>query len=158
MVYNPPDELDPPVLIELAFATALVMTTVLVHTACTAIVIAWMRSPLGQRWTLTHPVGRFASIGALVLGMSFVGFLESLTWAGLYLGVGAISDPNEAIYFALVTFTTLGYGDVTLAEEWRVLGAFESANGIIMFGWTTALVVAVLQRILSQPTRDSEAP
>jgi hypothetical protein len=145
------------VLTELAFATALVSTTVLVHSACTAIVISWLRSPLGQRWTLSHPVGGFVTVGALVLGMSFVGFLESLTWAGLYLGVGAISDPNEAIYFSLVTFTTLGYGDVTLAEDWRVLGAFESANGVIMFGWTTALVVAVLQRILSRPPRDSEA-
>ena len=70
-------------LTELAFATALVLATVLVHSACTAIVIAWLRSPRGQRWTLTHPVGRVATIGALVLGMSFVGFLESLIWAGL---------------------------------------------------------------------------
>jgi hypothetical protein len=145
------------VLTELAFATALVLTTVLVHSACTVIVISWLRSPRGKRWTLSHPVGRVAAIGALVLGMSFVGFLESLIWAGLYLGVGAISDPNEAVYFSLVTFTTLGYGDVTLAEDWRVLGAFESANGVTMFSWTTALVVAVLQRTLSQATRDSEA-
>jgi hypothetical protein len=46
-----------------------------------------------------------------------------------------------------VTFTTLGYGDVTLGPDWRMLAAFEAANGLIMFGWTTALVIAYMQRI-----------
>ena len=58
---------------------------------------------------------------------------------------------RDALYFSLVTYTTLGYGDVTLNAEWRVLAAFEAVNGIIMFGWTTALIVAVVQR-LSSPT------
>ena len=41
----------------------------------------------------------------------------------------------------MVTFTTLGYGDVLLNERWRILGSFEAANGIIMFGWTTAIII-----------------
>lgn len=53
------------------------------------------------------------------------------------------------MYFSMVTFTTLGYGDITLGGDWRLLASFEAANGIIMFGWTTALIVAYLQRMIS---------
>ena len=45
----------------------------------------------------------------------------------------------------MVTFTTLGYGDIVLDENWRLLASFEAATGIIMFGWTTAIVLASLQ-------------
>ena len=47
----------------------------------------------------------------------------------------------------MVTFTTLGYGDVLLDENWQLLASFEAANGMIMFGWTTAIIIAVVQRV-----------
>ena len=79
--------------------------------------------------------------------MSAAAFLESMLWAGLYLMVGALPTMSEALYFSLVTFTTLGYGDITLHEQRRMLGAFQAANGILMFGWATAIIVAVAQRV-----------
>jgi voltage-gated potassium channel Kch len=54
------------------------------------------------------------------------------------------------MYFSIVTFTTLGYGDVLVAEQWRILAATEAANGIIMFGWTTALIVYFLGQLRSR--------
>ena len=54
---------------------------------------------------------------------------------------------EAALYFSMVTFTTLGYGDVLLDERWRLMAAFEAANGIIIFGLSTAVVVAVVQRV-----------
>ena len=68
-------------------------------------------------------------------------------WAHAYLRVGAIEQLETALYFSMVTFTTLGYGDVTLSPDWRLLASFEAANGIMMFGWTTALIAAVIQRL-----------
>ena len=52
----------------------------------------------------------------------------------------------------MVTYTTLGYGDIVLHERWRVLASFEAANGIIMFGWTTAIVMAVIRQVYFSPT------
>ena len=66
----------------------------------------------------------------------------------MYRTLGALSDLEEALYFSTVTFTTLGYGDVVLQPSWRLLASFQSVNGIIMFGWTTAVIVALVQRIL----------
>ena len=73
--------------------------------------------------------------------------LEASAWAAAYLMLGAISGVEPALYFSVVTFTTVGYGDVVLTPEWRLLGSFEAVNGIIMFGWSTALVIAVVQRV-----------
>jgi hypothetical protein len=85
-------------------------------------------------------------VSALVLLMSLAACLESVLWASLYVMADALPDLGTAFYFSLVTFTTLGYGDITLEPGWRVLGAIEAANGTIMFGWTTALIVAFVQR------------
>jgi len=86
-------------------------------------------------------------VAGLVVCMFLVSLLDAVLWAHAYLGVGAIEQLEEALYFSMVTFTTLGYGDVTLPPDWRLLASFEAANGIIMFGWTTALVAAVIQRL-----------
>ena len=67
----------------------------------------------------------------------------------MYLALNALQSFEKALYFSMVTYTTLGYGDVILHDRWRLLSAFGSANGIIMFGWTTAIVIAAVQRIYS---------
>jgi len=79
--------------------------------------------------------------------MFLVSVLEVLAWAATYLALNAIQGFEQALYFSTVTFTTLGYGDILLDERWRLLASFEATNGIIMFGWTTAIVVAAVQRI-----------
>jgi len=61
-----------------------------------------------------------------------------------------IGSFEPAMYFSIVTFTTLGYGDVLVAEEWRILAATEAANGIIMFGWTPALIVNFVSKVREQ--------
>lgn len=82
-----------------------------------------------------------------VLVMFTVALLEALAWASVYLALGALKGLEQALYFSLVTFTTLGYGEIVLDERWRLLASFEAANGIIMFGWSTAIVMAVVHRV-----------
>jgi hypothetical protein len=94
-----------------------------------------------ERWM------KVSLIAALVLMMFVAALLEVSIWAATYLLVGAFSALEPALYFSTVTFATLGYGDITLNESWRLLASFEAANGIIMFGWTTALIFAVVQRL-----------
>lgn len=59
---------------------------------------------------------------------------------------------GPTLYFSTVTFTTLGYGDVTLDAGWRLFASIQAAVGTIMFGWTTAIVMAVLQRMATEHT------
>jgi hypothetical protein len=84
-------------------------------------------------------------IGEVVLVMANVSILEALLWAAAYVVLDEIQNLEQAFYFSMVTFTTLGYGDIVLDERWRLLASFEAATGIIMFGWTTAILITIVQ-------------
>lgn len=85
-------------------------------------------------------------VSLFVIIMFLASVVEVWTWAALYVAAGSFGSLEPALYFSTVTYTTLGYGDIVLDEVSRLLSAFQAANGIIMFGWTTALVIAVIQR------------
>lgn len=95
-----------------------------------------------------------------VLWLFLATVLEVWAWAVLYLLIGAAKTVEEAVYFSTTTFTTLGFGDITLDEQWRLLSSFEGANGLLMFGWSTALIFAAVQRVYEHdrtlPSRSSK--
>lgn len=72
--------------------------------------------------------------------------VEVWTWAFSLVALGAIPRLPEAVYFALVTYTTVGYGDVTLGPEFRVFGAMAAVTGLLAFGLSTAFLVAIVTR------------
>jgi voltage-gated potassium channel len=61
-------------------------------------------------------------------------------WAGFLVWRGALQSYDDAFYFSLVTFATLGYGDIVLAPGYRIFGALQAACGSLMLGWSTALI------------------
>jgi voltage-gated potassium channel Kch len=138
------------VLQQIAIGSALLFVTTLIHAGSTIAALWALRAFHADRRASGSRAARVLLTSALVLMMFYVSLVESLIWASTYLAVGAISDLEKALYFSTVTFTTLGYGDVVLDESWRILASFEAATGIIMFGWTTALIVAFISRILPQ--------
>lgn len=82
---------------------------------------------------------------AVILLFLFLGHLfQFATWAGLFVWLGEFADFSTAFYHSTVNFTSLGYGDIVMSEEWRLLGALEAANGVLMFGITAGLVLAVM--------------
>jgi len=136
------------VILQIAIGSALLMLTVIVHSVFTLMAVSAFGG--GRLERMTRRWMRTASVAVLVLMMFFATLLHASAWAATYVVVDAIQGFEEALYFSMVTFTTLGYGDITLAESWRLLAAFEAANGCIMFGWTTAIVVAVIHSFFNQ--------
>ena len=72
---------------------------------------------------------------------------EVAVWALFYLWKDAMPDLQAALYFSAVTYTTTGYGDLTLPEGWRIVGGIEALTGILMCGWSTAFFFAVVNRL-----------
>src|SRR5215475_13949041 len=72
--------------------------------------------------------------------------LEMLVWTLAYAIVGAAPGGSELLYFAFVNYTTLGYGDITPVPAWRLLGPMTAMNGILLFGWSTAVLFEVLRK------------
>ena len=74
--------------------------------------------------------------------------LEVFVWALAYAIVGAAPADSDLLYFAFVNYTTLGYGDILPAQAWRLTGPMTAMNGILMFGWSTAVLFEVLRKTL----------
>jgi hypothetical protein len=91
---------------------------------------------------------------AAVLVLMVAHFAEVLVWSLSYAVVGAAPEGTDRIYFAFVNYTTLGYGDVTPVERWRLLGPMTAMNGVLMFGWSTAVIFEVLQKVLMESGRE----
>ena len=98
------------------------------------------------RWRRDTIVWSLLSTGVMLMALHL---LEALAWAAalFMLPEGAkLKTFEEAFYFSMVTFTTLGYGDITLDPQWRLLSGVEAVNGILLVGWSTALLFTVVQR------------
>jgi hypothetical protein len=73
--------------------------------------------------------------------------VEIAAWAALFLAVGEFNDLPTAFYHSAMNFTTLGYGDIVMSREWRLLGPLEAVAGMLMFGISTAVLFAVIQTL-----------
>lgn len=134
------------VVIQLALATAMVLATILLHLVGLAALLLPIRRRAGddQPRALHREV---AGILAAAIGLFALHGAEIWAYAALYDLIGAAPDFETALYFSTSTYTTIGYGDVVLPEKWRLVGAIEGANGIILLGWSTAFFVAMVGRI-----------
>lgn len=78
-------------------------------------------------------------------------FGECVIWAYVYKWVGAVPKDTDLIYFAFGNYTTLGYGDVVPVPQWHMLGPMTALNGVMLIGWSTALVYDLLHRSVQTP-------
>jgi hypothetical protein len=74
--------------------------------------------------------------------------LEIFVWTLAYAVVGVAPEGSDLLYFAFVNYTTLGYGDITPMRAWRLIAPMTAMNGILMFGWSTAVLFEVLRKTL----------
>jgi hypothetical protein len=110
------------------------------------------RSRRFWRWTLL-----FIRVAGWII---FLHLIEISVWALFFDWRRAMPDLQSAFYFSAVTYTTTGYGDLVLPEEWRLVGAVEALTGILMCGWSTGFFFAIANRMFeAQPdSADSTAP
>ena len=73
---------------------------------------------------------------------------EVLVWSLTYAMLGVAPKGSDIVYFAFVNYTTLGYGDVTPVVRWHLLGPMTAMNGVLLFGWSTAVIFEVLRMTL----------
>ena len=82
--------------------------------------------------------------------MLFLGHLVQIgMWAIPFHLFGEFTDFQTAFYHSAVNYTSLGYGDIVMSKEWRILGALEAASGVLMFGVSTATFFAIMRHVFS---------
>jgi voltage-gated potassium channel Kch len=132
---------------QILLGSMLMIATTVIHSGCTMAALWGLRRVATRR---SGPQSKWLGVSVvagLVLMMFLAALVEVSIWAAAYLAHGALSGVETALYFSMVTFTTLGYGEIVLGEQWRLLASFEAANGIMMFGWTTALIFALVRAV-----------
>ena len=134
-------------LIQFLIASIIVVINTMIHAGGMAIGLNLFIMVHEKRLAMASMMTRSLVIGGLVLVMFVTTLVEASVWASTYIVLGAIPEFEKALYFSTVTYTTLGYGDIVLEDRWRLLSSFEAANGIIMFGWTTALINVAINQV-----------
>lgn len=125
----------------------MIASTVVIHVLGIIGLIIWLR---GQEKLVKQMHVYLAITVALVstiLCLFLIHTIEIWLWAALYIGLGEFVKMDQALYFSSVTFTTLGYGDVVLSDNYKLMGGLEAVNDIILFGVSTAVAFAALRTV-----------
>jgi hypothetical protein len=128
--------------------------TILIHALALIVIVHFIRRQ--------HRVGRIgvgfrhdvAVVCITTLLVSAAHLLEISIWALLFFFCGEFAQFAGAFYHSAMNYTTLGYGDVVMTPSWRLLGPLEAADGMLMFGVSTAIIVSVIQLMVRTRFRD----
>jgi hypothetical protein len=93
-----------------------------------------------------HDFGKSVAMVTTVLGLFLIHTTEIWLWAAVYFDLHALPSFEDALYVSTVTFSTLGYGDLTVVHQWRQLASLEAINGFILIGWSIAYLVSASTR------------
>ena len=137
--------------IPVVLSLAVIFVTILIHgigTAWSVQFLANKKSALEKQTGLNYALNILSLTAVFLMLLHFV---EIVIWALLFMFIPEIDQLTsfeQAIYFSMVTYATLGYGDITLGPNWRIMSGFCAMNGILLFGWSTAMFFSAVQKIL----------
>lgn len=119
------------------------------HALVTVVAVTIARSAV-PRHTRRPRLHLMSAMIAVAVVLKAAHMLEILTWAVTYHVVQAAAADADMLYFAFVNYTTLGYGDITPVREWRLIGPLTAMNGVLLFGWSAAILFEVLLKTLDR--------
>jgi|SRR5688500_15425939 len=128
---------------EIGIAAGIVSVCLMVHMAGILLMAEWL---LRRREDLERTASRKQTVLLLVTlfcGILILHLIQTTLWAVFYYAQNLFNDFETALYFSMVSFTTIGYGDVLLPQRWRLLGVIEGFSGVLLCGVSTAFIFAV---------------
>jgi hypothetical protein len=139
---------------QLLVSSAVSFGNIAIHAIVMAAVL-WVARVADERATSRPSLRLVAVMIATVSVLMAAHIAEVAVWSLAYLMVGAAPPGTDFFYFAFVNYTTLGYGDVTPIERWQLLGPMTAMNGVLLFGWSTAVIFAVLRSTMVTDRTDN---
>ncbi|WP_170463567.1 ion channel [Ruegeria arenilitoris] len=122
------------------------LVEIILLTLCTVMI-----NKLIERWENKGVI--LATAGPIATALAFIVLTHTIQvwiWAIVWVMYDVLPDWNTALYFSLVSFTTLGYGDIVLGEDLRIFGTFAAVTGLLAFGLSTAYMVALMTRVFQE--------
>ena len=135
---------------QLLIGTLIIVAMVIFHVACLVYLARWVE-PFKLKLQKSQAIfGLIAVIGCAIFAIISIHTIEAWGWAVIYYTLDEFNNFHDALYFSVVTSTTLGFGDFTLSSEWQLLSAFEAMGGLLLFGFSTAFLIHLIQSLLFQ--------
>jgi hypothetical protein len=134
-------------LVQMALGAGLVAVSVALHAIVLDRVVVHLKRRAAQRTHRPQGLRRFSVLVQAAVAAFLSHVLQIWIWAVTFRLVGEFDTLEAALYFSTVSFTTVGYGDLTASVEWRLLGSFEAAAGMLLFGLSTAFLFEVMVSI-----------
>jgi hypothetical protein len=138
---------------QLLVSIAVSVCNIAIHAIVMAAVL-WVARIASERVTSHRSFQLVAVMTATVSVLMVAHIAEVVVWTFAYAIVDVAPPGTDLIYFAFVNYTTLGYGDVTPLPRWRLLGPMTAMNGVLLFGWSTAVIFAVLRAVMTSQTEE----
>jgi hypothetical protein len=138
---------------QIIFGGAVSLGNIAIHALAMALVIRAARTAaaMPQHWPTLRLIGVMIATVAVLMAAHLC---EVGVWALVYAILDVAPEGAHRLYFAFVNFTTLGYGDIVPVPPWRLLGPMTAMNGVLLFGWSTAVIFQVLtQTLQSAPSK-----
>lgn len=132
---------------QLVLNAIVIAATTFIHGVFVAAAAAGFRAAKSRMQGMLRFLRDTAVLIILVLWLMFAHMLEIGLWAWVFYGHGMFDDWETALYFSGASFTTLGFGDVLLPHEWRLLSGAEAANGLLLFGLSAAFLFEAVRRL-----------
>jgi Ion channel len=134
---------------QILFGAGINICNIAIH-AIAMVVILRSRRTVHAR-VPSHPMLRLIGIMTAAVSLLMAAHLLEITvWSVAYELLGVTPENSDTLYFAFVNYTTLGYGDVLPVARWRLLGPMAAMNGVLLFGWSTAVIFQVLWTTISR--------
>ncbi len=140
-------------IIPVSISLAIIVLTIVIHGWGTSWWIKYLfRKHISEKQPVTDVNKGLFILSSTAIFLMILHFIEIVVWAVAYLFIMDIQQLvsfEEAIYFSMITYTTVGYGDITLVPGWRIMSGFEAMSGILLFGWSTAMFFSAVQRVMN---------
>jgi hypothetical protein len=137
-------------LLNLAISAGVLVCSVLCYALAAALIVHLVMRPLPGLHADRGYWGSVAVMTIITLITAVTHLIEIALWAIILLLCGGIATFETAFYMSAQNYTALGYGDIVLSERWRLLGPLEAINGLLLFGLSTAVMFAVLNRLVTE--------
>jgi hypothetical protein len=127
-----------------------------IQTALTGVSVQYFLRRISVDALHLKTLGNIRLLMWVMLILMLGNLLQITLWGALFLWLGEFTELYEAVYHSAVNYASLGYGDIVMSKNWKLLGPLEAVNGVLMCGMTAGVLMGILQAQIKQTLRHGQ--
>lgn len=140
----------------LAIGLPVMLLCLMIQAALTGVSVQYALRRVSADALHLKTIGNIRLLMAVMLILMLGNLLQIAIWGALFLWLGEFSELAEAVYHSAVNYASLGYGDIVMSKNWKLLGPLEAVNGVLMSGMTAGVLMGMLQAQIKQALRSKQ--